>query len=284
MNIILILFCLFIIFTIITHLFTFLFLIIEYKIGSITKESLYPEIDDSKFIFYGLKEYFLVMLKFILYPLKFRTQSYNNPKDNHNIQDSQKHVVLLIHGFCRAQTDWLWFQSKLAKLIPNPIYTLNLANPLSPIQTMAESLTRKIEHIKEDTNCESITLIGHSMGGLVSSFYAENLDIDNLVNKVIMIGSPINGTKAAVLGVGKNVKQMLPNSVFLSQLREKIYNSKKQYYTVASKMDNLIYPWYSAILSPADNIDRANTLVEEQESHLGLIYSIDVLKQVKDWL
>src|SRR5262249_49951725 len=46
-----------------------------------------------------------------------------------------------------------------------------------------------------------VNLIGHSMGGLVTAFYLDRYGDDNLVKKVVTLGTPWHGSFEAVLKV-----------------------------------------------------------------------------------
>ena len=102
------------------------------------------------------------------------------------------------------------------------------------------------------------------------------------VLSIITIGSPFQGTKLAALGCGKNVQEMAPHSTFLKEITHRIQHSTIPYYYVASKMDNLIVPWQSALpLSPTDEDDQ---LILEDHGHLKLLISPIVLHQVVKWI
>lgn len=202
----------------------------------------------------------------------------------------KKTPILLIHGYLHNQAAWLWFKRTL-KLDPEvgPIFTLNLCPPFASLTVYAELLQNRIAEILKETGQSQIILIGHSMGGLVASFYNEFIANPNEVLKVITLGAPFQGTKLVALGMGENVMEMSPQSLFLNQLNEKMQNSKTPYYYVASKIDNIVVPWQSALpFHLAEewqpNLSANNVLVLEDHGHLRLLISQQVLNQVKDWV
>jgi len=268
-----VIFAAFLSFTLVNHLFLFIFLYIEYGLIRLKSPELYAAVSIRQYIKSFWLEYIYMMGKFYLYPYKFFDLT-ENPSKNTT-------AVLLIHGYARNQSDWLWFINRLSE-IPLPIYTVNLTPPFASIQQIAEnSLIEKIKEIKQQTGCQELIIIGHSMGGLVASYYSEYLDQSKLVTKVITIASPFHGTKISIAAAGANAKQMLPWAIFTDELREKIKTSDKKYYQVASQFDNLIFPWQSVLL---EFMPQEHQLIMPLQSHLGLLHSEVVVKQVINWI
>jgi pimeloyl-ACP methyl ester carboxylesterase len=192
--------------------------------------------------------------------------------------------ILLVHGYGQNQSDWFWFQYQLKQAGVGPVYTLNLWNMMSGIEAHADKLAKKIQAIHEKHPNEGITLIGHSMGGLVCSYYAEYLRKEDInIKKIITIGSPLYGTRMASLGAGLSVEQMAPNAPFLEALRLKMDKSNISYYHIASQMDNTIVPWESALKDPLKP-DAPNQHVIPDQGHLRLLISPQVLEKTKNWL
>jgi len=59
-----------------------------------------------------------------------------------------------------------------------------------------EIVRQTIKKITELTKCNTLVPIGHSMGGMIAAFYAENIaEEENIMAEhVFMIGSPAKGT------------------------------------------------------------------------------------------
>ncbi|MCA9749885.1 MAG: alpha/beta fold hydrolase [Romboutsia sp.] len=238
------------------------------------------QISNKIFFINMLKEFCFVNTKIFLYPLKFKPLVNINHKNN-STNYNHKQAIILVHGYGRNKTDWLWFAYNLAKQTDQAIFSVNLQPALGSIQQIAESLNNSINNIIADTQCEEITLIGHSMGGVVSAYVSELLD-DNkhIIKKVITLGSPLHGTKLSVLGLGTNSRQMEPNTKFLQDLTLRMQSSNKKYFNIATKIDNLIFPWDSALL--INNKEQTYTIPDE--SHLGLLYSDKVIDKIVTWL
>jgi len=219
-----------------------------------------------------------------------RTTSENNTSVNKNPASGTP--ILLIHGYTQDQTDWVWFKHKLRKNNLGPLYSLNLKPHFASMVQLSDLLKKKIEEIKAETNNSNIILIGHSMGGLVGSYYTENLANPGEVLAVITLGAPFQGTKMVALGYGQSVKEMAPHSPFLRELTQKIKSSSIKYHHIASKIDNIIIPWDSAFPSedylennlPNNQLSLDNHLILGDHGHLALLISPRVINQVVKWL
>ena len=193
---------------------------------------------------------------------------------------SDKTPILLIHGYLHNSTAWLYFKKKLENANLGPVYTITLFPPFTSIKRLGDQVQRKAESIEKETGCKRLLLVGHSMGGLVSSFYAENLAPEGKVERIVTLASPLHGTRLAALGYGENIEEMGPETAFLSALRYKIAHSNISYCHLASKLDNIIVPWDSALLERNTGKNR----VIEDEGHLTILVSNKVIKQTIEWL
>lgn len=255
-------------------LFSFLF--IEYSLGTMHNPTEYPTIKLGHYIKNFWLECFYIMSKYYLLPLKWCDLTV---KTSTNLTTNT--VILLVHGYCRNQCDWLWLRKQLQDT-QCPVFTINLQPKFASIATIArDSLPKKIVEIKKLTNCSNIILIGHSMGGIVSSYYNEYLDKEKLIKAVITIGSPLHGTKVAISGVGQNSKEMCPDTEFLQQLRASASNNPSKYYHISSKFDNIIFPWRSALL---DTTMATQQFVLPSAGHLEMLHRKDVAMQLNMWI
>jgi pimeloyl-ACP methyl ester carboxylesterase len=192
--------------------------------------------------------------------------------------DYNKKTVLLVHGSGFNQSEWimgyLWLRRKYN------VYALDYAGLISngeneSILDYVEKVRNKIEKIKYETGTKKITLIGHSMGGLIVSHYFEFFSsIDNTdVEKVILIGSPVDGSPA--LNIYKKYLalaqrylvfaqkyfvlpqryiEMSPESDFLKKLKNKIYLTDPNKYITFAATGDFFVPPNSAHLCGQNNI------------------------------
>ena len=189
--------------------------------------------------------------------------------------------ILLIHGYLHDSSAWVYHKRQLRKEGFGPIYVLNLGHPFRSIRHYAEKVKMKAEQIERETNRSDLILIGHSMGGLVSSWYAMRLAPPGKVTDVITIGSPLAGTYVAKIGIGPPAREMERDSELLEELREKIKKSAHtRFFHIATKTDQLVIPYSSALVG--GHLERQYLL--EDVGHVTLLFSPRVAKKISDWL
>jgi triacylglycerol lipase len=193
--------------------------------------------------------------------------------------------ILLIHGYLHNRSAWLWFSFKLKQAGFTSVYTLNLFPPYASIQSLAEIVSKKVADIKIKTGKRHITLIGHSMGGIIASYYNEYLSKSkDDISNIILLGSPVRGTRLACWKIGKDSADIRSTSVFLKKLCERMNSSSKtHYYYIGSKLDNIIIPWQCAFPSKKIQFSKQAYIVEDA-GHLTLLYSSKVINKVENWL
>ncbi len=257
-----------------SNLAVFNFLIFEYFLGSYSNPKEYPPVKITQYIKNFWCELYYVFIKYLFRPLKWFEMHIS-------CDDHATTAILLVHGYCRQQTDWSYLKKQF-KTTGCPVFTINLQPNFESIAKLAISnLPQKIAMIKKTTGCHNIILIGHSMGSLVSSYYNEYLDTENSVQAVITIGAPLHGTKVSVLAAGPNGKEMCPNTEFLQDLCAKIRQSPHKYYHVLSRLDNIVFPWRSALI---DTTPETQCMILPVASHLGLLHNKEVAAQLNAWV
>jgi pimeloyl-ACP methyl ester carboxylesterase len=97
-----------------------------------------------------------------------------------------------------------------------------------------------------------LTVIGHSKGGLVASWWVKRLGGHARVRTVITLGTPHRGTRIAWAGILlawllPSLVQMLPGSDFLRRLREGAWPAHVALVSLFSRRDR-ITPWPSALI------------------------------------
>ncbi len=210
-----------------------------------------------------------------LFPLTF-FRSHHAPQG-----DPQGVPILMVNGYLSFGSTWYYQKQRLVQSGFGPIYTMNIGSGRSII-TYAKQIQEKIEQIQKETRRKEINLIGHSKGGLVSSYYATYLNdpLKTEVKNVITIGSPFAGTPLAYFGPGYDAKEMRSDSDFHGALRNKIKaHPEIRFSNIASVADGVV-PLASALLGE----DPSRQLVLKDMGHLGLVFSSRVADQICSWL
>jgi pimeloyl-ACP methyl ester carboxylesterase len=151
--------------------------------------------------------------------------------------------VLLIHGFLGTRGSMYMLERRLVDdgfvVVSFNIGTLNVRD----IRRSAFLIHRKIERILAQTPSQRIDIIGHSMGGLIGLYYVKKLGGHARVRKLIMMGTPVRGTWAALAGVATlglwstSSWQLLPRSRFLDELAQGPIPGGVEVNTIAAARD-----------------------------------------------
>jgi pimeloyl-ACP methyl ester carboxylesterase len=151
--------------------------------------------------------------------------------------------VLLIHGFLGTRGSMFLLERRLVDdgvvVVSFNIGTINTRD----IRRSAFLIHRKIERVLAQTPWKKIDIIGHSMGGLIGLYYVKKLGGHARVRRLIMMGTPVRGTWAALAGVctlglwSTSSWQLLPRSRFLDELAQGPIPRETEVYTIAAARD-----------------------------------------------
>ncbi len=220
-------------------------------------------------------EGFAVVVSFLLRPSGYLTDQAVSTGS------SEGRPILLVHGYLHDSSAWIFLKRELSKSGFGPIYTLNLAHPFLSIRDYGTQVAKKAEKIAEERGRGDLVLIGHSMGGLVSSWYAATIAPRNKALEVITIGSPLHGTYAAAIAIGPNGREMRRRSEFIQELQREIgRRSQVGFYHIASMADQLILPGSSGRMGR----DPKKEYILDDIGHMTLLFSPRVAKKIKYWL
>ena len=124
--------------------------------------------------------------------------------------------VVLVHGLASNAATWAEYTKQggyLAALglrgfavgdrqAEGEMFMGDPSRPLERTKTIAqnaEELARYVAGVKRATGAQTVDLVAHGMGGLVSRYYIDRLMGDRDVGQLIMLGSPHGGTPCANL-------------------------------------------------------------------------------------
>jgi triacylglycerol lipase len=151
--------------------------------------------------------------------------------------------ILIIHGFLGTRGSMYMLERRLVQdgfvVVSFNLGTLNTRD----IRRSAFLIHRKIERILAQTPSQKIDIIGHSMGGLIGLYYVKKLGGHMRVRKLLMMGTPVRGTWAALAGVltlglwSTSSWQLLPRSRFLDELAQGSLPPGVEVHTIAAARD-----------------------------------------------
>jgi triacylglycerol lipase len=121
------------------------------------------------------------------------------------------------------------------------------------IDELARYVRGQVERIyARNPGMPPLTVIGHSKGGLVASWWVKRLGGHARVRTVVTLGTPHRGTRIAWAGILlawllPSLLQMLPGSDFLRRLRDGAWPAHVALISLFSRRDR-ITPWPSALI------------------------------------
>ncbi|MEO8159545.1 MAG: alpha/beta fold hydrolase [Betaproteobacteria bacterium] len=175
--------------------------------------------------------------------------------------------ILLVHGHFSNRGLWLKFRQRLAAAGMGPVYTITLGHYASDLDEFTAQLAARIESICTETSATHVTLIGHSMGGLVCRRYLA-IHSCSRIAKLVTLGTPHHGSHYSRWLLGKNARQMRIGSNWLDGLaRAEALTEPPSALCLYSRFDEVISPTESGTLAWARNV--SITAV----GHYGLVFS-----------
>jgi pimeloyl-ACP methyl ester carboxylesterase len=176
--------------------------------------------------------------------------------------------LLLIHGIVCNYNIWRPWVESLTTTDFGPVRALNLEPIFADIEVHATRVAQEVRALQRETEGARVSIIAHSMGGLVARAALRLLDPDS-VRAVVTIATPHHGTRLArCFSWSRPARQMFPDSAWLQALNV----AQEGQLTVPlssiySLEDNLVVPPRSARLEGAEAHELRGF------GHLGLLSS-----------
>lgn len=182
--------------------------------------------------------------------------------------------VLLIHGYVN-NAGALWRLWRALRTQGMGVYTLNLEPVYGDIDDYAPRVAARIDAIRAATGAESVVVVGHSMGGLVTRAYLRYCALQHRVPgiaKVVTLGTPHRGTALARIEWSRNGHQMVPGNAWLAALAAHESGAWPcPLVSIYSLDDNVVVPQRNARLEGARNMELAGV------GHISLPLSSQVI-------
>ena len=127
--------------------------------------------------------------------------------------------VVLVHGFMEVGGNYRMLHKRLHKKgIGCLIVRLTPRDGSGGLEKLAQQLKEQIN--KAYGTEKRFSMVGFSMGGLVSRYYLQELGGAKRCDQLITLSTPHHGTRVAKLYPSKGARQMRPGSDFLKNLEK----------------------------------------------------------------
>jgi triacylglycerol esterase/lipase EstA (alpha/beta hydrolase family) len=179
-----------------------------------------------------------------------------------------KKKIIFISGFTGGKRD-IFLAKRILKNY-NLIYFKYNTFLTQSVEEIGKELRIFIKKLKLNKK-EKINLIGLSAGGIIALYYAKFLDTEKLIDKIITIHSPINGTYFVGLFPKKfkGLRQMKLNSDFIKRL------SKNK-----TKINQINFWNYIDLLVPGKSAKGENP-IRDYVPHLPIAYWPPIYYKIK---
>ena len=158
--------------------------------------------------------------------------------------------VLLVHGYICNHRVWDDITPALRQA-GHPVLALDLEPLFTPIDDYAGLVEQAVINLLATTGATQVTLVGHSMGGLVIRAWMRAHGTRR-VARVITLGTPHQGTRIAKASMTPNGAQMEWHSPWLQALEHSETRATRSLIRIAlTHQDNIVYPQREQVLAGA---------------------------------
>jgi triacylglycerol lipase len=187
--------------------------------------------------------------------------------------------VIFVHGYTGNASNWTTALSVFRAGGFTRLYTYEY-NWAGSNQVSAAGLRAFVDSVRRQTGASKVAIVNHSMGGLVTRWYLEELGGSPNVSHVASIAGANHGTTfAGACLFNISCVEMYPGSLFLLDLAGGDETpGDARYGTWYSPCDGVIIPYTSTPLGGA-----TNTLVSCQ-THIGFLTDTTVLTQIRSFI
>jgi triacylglycerol lipase len=178
-------------------------------------------------------------------------------------------VVVLVHGFCASAGVFRPLRGRLEREAGARVATFTHA-PCVGIRRIARTLSELVDRIPRETQ---ITVVGHSLGGVVARWYVQEMGGHARVVRTVSLGSPFGGLDVPRYLVGADLHE---SSVLLERLRARASEYAVPHTSVVASEDRLVVGLKTACLGVGD------VVVLEKRGHNALLFDEEVAGLVID--
>jgi len=174
-----------------------------------------------------------------------------------------KQPILLVHGYGCSRGVW-WLLRRRLEAAGHTVASVSLYPPYTSIGKLVPQLNERVEEVCRATGADRVVLIAHSMGGLICRSYLARHGRSR-VERMITIASPHAGTELARIGIGRNAREMEPDSLWLKDLATE--NVPVPTISIRTPHDNYVMPQDNQRLPGAIDVEMDGI------GHLSVLYA-----------
>ena len=181
--------------------------------------------------------------------------------------------VILLHGLFQNRSSMFLLHWRLWAAGFDQVVSINLPAWLD-LDALTARVARAVEQARREAGATRVSLVGHSMGGLLARHYLQFAGGAPRVAACVTLGTPHQGSKLAPFAVTRLGRALLPGSPLLNRLNSAPLPGEVHFTAIYSRHDNMVVPMESARLDGADNVELA------EMGHTTLLFSAQAAQAV----
>lgn len=194
-----------------------------------------------------------------------------------NAEGGTRPPVILLHGLFQNRSCMFWMQHRLRSCGYPQTISINTP-PWRDVESLTETLAKKVDELRINLKVDKVFLVGHSMGGIIARNFVQNRGGAAYVHGMVTLGSPHHGSKLAPFALSPMGKAMLPGSSFLCQFNSLAWPEETRAVSIYTRYDNIVLPADSA------KMDGAQQVALDGMGHTALLFHPRSLQAVLDAL
>ena len=194
--------------------------------------------------------------------------------------------VILVHGTFGDMTVSWNLVSPALKTAGYCVFALDLVRRgMAPIDKSADRLAAFIDEVRTRTGAATVSLVGHSQGGMLGRYVARFRDKLAVIDDIVGLAPSSHGTTNPLApGAGlfcPACAEQAAGSAFMRKLNAAPEAPPPPSYTVVStRYDQVVTPYRSQALEGATNVVLQDRCPEDVTDHVGIIYDPIALQWV----
>lgn len=191
---------------------------------------------------------------------------------------SQHRLIVLVSGWTKTDAAWYLLQKRFKEMGYDVIRASYPYRGFAPIQYSARSVARIVEAVAP--HYDHVTIVGHSMGGLVGRYVVQRLPQSQHIDAYVSIATPHRGSRLARLGswFSKSAAQMDCDSQFLKRLNAQPWPADVPALAISGGWEDVVWPRSSCAFEDGEcvTIPFAN--------HISLLFDPRTFWEIWSWL
>jgi triacylglycerol lipase len=184
------------------------------------------------------------------------------------------HPILLVHGYGCSRGVW-WLLRRRLEAAGHSVATVSLAPPNISLGRLEPQLNERIEAVCAATGSRQVTVVGHSMGGLIARCYLARHGNERIA-RLITLASPHQGSDMCQIGMGQNAREMTTGSLWLQDMAAE--PQSVPCVSLRNAYDNYVMPQDNQRLPGARDIELPPV------GHIAMLYDARIANQITELL